>query len=49
MLDAKKLFEQGLSDNPNMDPCKSNQPENEIEKDIKIRATKEDEQKIKNK
>ena len=31
MADAKRLFEQGLSDNPNIDPCKSGTPENEME------------------
>ena len=31
MSEAKRLFEQGLSDNPNIDPCKSGQPDNEVE------------------
>jgi len=31
MMEAKRLFEQGLSDQPNIDPCKSNQAENAVE------------------
>jgi hypothetical protein len=31
MSEAKRLFEQGLADNPNIDPCKSGQVETEEE------------------
>ena len=31
MSEAKRLFEQGLADNPNIDPCKSGSPETEME------------------
>jgi len=30
-MEAKRLFEQGLADNPNIDPCKSNAAEVEVE------------------
>ena len=31
MSEAKRLFEQGLADNPNIDPCKSGSAETEME------------------